>query len=112
MISESRGGAGRLRMALDRASETERTAEIRRQASRIPQRCEGVFDKVAVSAVFTSFQTPGSLSSTGIGENWLRSESRLGAMARYSGLPTKNMTCCGGVALRMSSQNLSRGALA
>ena len=30
-------------MALERASDTERTAEIRRQASRIPQRCEGAF---------------------------------------------------------------------
>src|SRR5438128_1954427 len=31
-----------------------------------------------------------------------------GESARYSGLPTRNASCCGGVALRMSSQNLSR----
>jgi hypothetical protein len=36
--SESRGGAGRERIAWVRATEAERTAEIRREASRMPQR--------------------------------------------------------------------------
>lgn len=36
--SESRAGAGRLRMAWVRATDAERTAEIRSEASMIPQR--------------------------------------------------------------------------
>jgi hypothetical protein len=105
-ISESRAGAGRFRIALDRASDTDRTAEIRRQASRIPQRCAVRSKGLAASAAFTSLQSAGSSSSCAD-----CSGPELGEVARYSGLPTRNMICWGGVALRTSSQNRSRGAV-
>src|SRR5260370_34033797 len=101
--SGSRSGAGLSRLALERASDTDRTAEIRRQASRIPQRWGNPPEMSAESAALTSPQRAGSLSF------WAgAASSALGEPAMYSGLPTRNASGCRGMAPRMSSQNLSR----
>src|SRR5215469_5642670 len=99
--SESRGGAGRARIAWVRAMEAERTAEIRLEASKMPQRCVKS-PRSGEDATFKSPTTALSAFFTGV---WL---SALGESARYSGWPTRNANRCGGVALRTSSQNLSR----
>src|ERR1700723_555016 len=84
-VSRSRGGTGRLRMALVRAFEAVRTAEMRLEASRIPHR-RGPSPKSAVSAALISAATePVSESSTAC-----EAESGPGELERYSGPPTKN----------------------
>src|ERR1700733_7992367 len=84
-VSRSRGGKGRFRMALVRAFEAVRTAEIRREASRIPHR-RGPSPKSAVSAALISAATePVSESSTAC-----LAESGAGELERYSGPPTRN----------------------
>src|ERR1700733_369590 len=84
-VSRSRGGNGRFRMALVRAFEAVRTAEIRREASRIPHR-RGPSPKSAVSAALISAATePVSESSTAC-----LAESGAGELERYSGPPTRN----------------------
>src|SRR5437016_2204302 len=101
--STSRGGDGRFRIAIERAADADRTAEIRREASRIPQRRGGPPEISALGAVL--------ISSWGAWPSLLWIDDppfAFGESARYSGLPTRNASCCGGVALRMSSQNLSR----
>src|ERR1700733_5143453 len=84
-VSRARGGNGRFRMALVRAFEAVRTAEIRREASRIPHR-RGPSPKSAVSAALISAATePVSESSTAC-----LAESGAGELERYSGPPTRN----------------------
>src|SRR4051794_29996170 len=98
--SRSRGGVGRFRTAVVRATDTERAFEIRREASMIPQRTDELSEVLAGCAVGDSSD-----------EEMLSGETdpfAFGKLARYSGLPTRNTNCCGGVALRTSSQNLSR----
>ena len=102
-VSNSRGGAGLSCIAFVRAWDIERTAEIRRDASRIPHRCDTSPRRSAASAALMSSRAPASLLRRTSG-----TASAFGAAARYPGFPTKNEICCGGVALRMSSQNLSR----
>src|SRR5262245_9884015 len=101
--SESRGGGGTARIAWVRARAAERTAEIRREASRMPHR---FVIKSPLSGGFVSFAPPMTVGSSpfSIGN----SSSSLGESARYSGRPTRKASRCGGVALRRSSQNLSR----
>jgi hypothetical protein len=56
--SKSRGGAGLSCVALVRAWDIERTAEIRRDASRIPQRCDTSPRRSAASAALMSSLAP------------------------------------------------------
>src|SRR5580698_63964 len=100
--SGSRGGKGRLRMAWVRALEAERTAEILRDASRMPHRWEKP-PRSAESAALTSPEKLWQFVSSV--EN---SSSELGACARYPGFPTRKASCWGGVARRTSSQKRSR----
>ena len=101
-ISRSRVGAGLSRIACERAWDIERTEEILREASRIPQRCGRLAATTGGSIALTSSgRTESQLSVT--------EEAPLacGERARYSGSPTRKASCWGGVALRTSSQNLS-----
>src|SRR5690348_16642572 len=100
-VEESRGGKGRSRNARERASATERTAEIRRQASRMPQYFGTPFELRTESEAVASAGEAGMLA--GMSE---LTECPSGEAARYSGLPTRNAVRCDGVAARMSSQNL------
>src|SRR5579872_915218 len=54
LVSRSRGGTDLSCVARVRACDSERTAEIRREASKIPQRCETPPGRSAASAVLTS----------------------------------------------------------
>src|SRR5205807_7261188 len=94
---------GLFRIAIERAADAVRTAEIRREASRIPQRRGGPPEISALGAALIS-------SWGGMPPSFWTDDAPFvfGESARYSGLPTRNASCCGGVALRMSSQNLSR----
>lgn len=103
LTSTSRGGVGRLRIAVARATETERTAEIRRDASIIPQVRAGARRAAVARSVRLWSMAPASTSSSAA-----VATMRFGDCARYSGWPTKNATCCGGLAACTSSQNLSR----
>src|SRR5260370_17950085 len=101
--SGSRSGAGLSRLALERASDTDRTAEIRRQASRIPQRWGNPPEMSAESAALTSPQRAGSLSF------WAgAASSALGEPAMYSALPTRNASGRRGIPPPRSAHNLYR----
>src|ERR1700677_3027046 len=101
MASAQRDGRGASRFARERASLTERTEEIRLHASRIPQRCEACCDVWASKAATISLLRR-SVSAS------VAAASECGATERYSGPPTKKAILCGGFALRISVQNLSR----
>src|SRR5258708_5648567 len=102
MASAHREGRGISRIARERASLTERTLEIRLQASRIPQRCsDEVAEAFASRAATSSLWRESASASAGDWSEW-------GVAARYSGPPTKKAIRCGGFALRISVQNLSR----
>src|SRR5580693_4141860 len=101
IASAHREGLGVSRIARERASLTERTLEIFLQASRIPHRCccnELCEPCASNAATIALSRTPASTGAS----------SECGAAARYSGPPTKKAILCGGIAPRISVQNLSQ----
>ena len=100
LTSRSRGGVGRLRIAIERATDTERTAEIFREAAMIPH-CS-IFP--LSFAGLLSGRPSGNVSPSPA----IAAGAGLGAWAKYSGLPTKKANCGDGVAARTSSQNVYR----
>ena len=96
-------GMGRFLIAVLWAADTDRTAEMRREASMIPQRWE---TPAGISTGGAATDCSGRTgTSTASGENI---RSILGASARYSGFPTRKARGCGVAVPRTSSQNLSR----
>src|SRR5581483_109548 len=100
LSAESRRGRGLSRNARERASASERTAEIRRHASMIPQYFGTPGDSRIGKEAATSGNTVVSDTCSEAGV-W-----PFGEAARYLGLPTRKAIACEGVAARISSQNL------